>query len=141
MQKFNYKFNKEDYLEYLNSDQVKNLKKSFFRFYVKSRKKVRTFLKNDLNEQRENMKALYFVHKALNQGASKKLPYRTLELLGYKLSQPEFKEDIAKIIKDNVIKCNENYYKLDDVENQKKIQKALRNFQFDKLSEVQDHAA
>lgn len=131
----------QNLLDFWSSDQVKEVKKSLFKTYVKTKIKAKRFWKDDLQIQRNNIQAMFFVQKAVVQGASKKLPFTTLELLGRKLSHPAYKQDISKIIKDNVIKCNENYYKLDDLENQNKIQKALRKFQFEECSEIQKDAA
>ena len=133
--------NYQNLVDLWSNDKVIEFRKKMFKAYVFTKKKARNVWNKELKVQKETMQSLFFVQKAVALGASRRLPFSTLELLGKKLAHPAYKQDIEKIIKDNVIKCNENFYKLDDLENQNKIQKALRRFQFEQCSEIQKEAA
>lgn len=131
----------QDLVDLWSNEQIKQLKKNIFKAFVKTKIKARNFWQTELKGQKESIQSLFFVQKAVALGASRRLPFTTLELLGKKLAHPAYKEDISKIIKDNVIKYNGNYYKLDDLDNQGKIQKAIRRFKLEECSELQNNAA
>lgn len=71
----------------------------------------------------------YYSQVAINNGASDNLPFKTLSLLGEKLTQNEFKQEFQKIISQNVIKYKGQFYKLDDQIYQNRIQKAIKSFE------------
>lgn len=83
----------------------------------------------------------YFSQIALNNGASQNLPFKTLSLLGEKLTQSEYKTEFQKIISQNVIKYKGQFYKLDDQIYQNRIQKAIKHFDFNQVNKFDKKAA
>lgn len=138
--KFNYQATYQNFLDLWSKDQYQDIKKNLNHFFQVSKKNTQTFFKHDLKHQSKNLQETYHAHKAMSLGASKHLPYSTLVLLGLRHSHLAYKQEIEKIIKDNVIKYKGTFYKLDDLEHQNKVRKALKNFQFEECSEIQDVA-
>ena len=130
----------QNILDHWTKDQYQEMKKNIFSFYQESKKSTRTFLKQNLAKQGKHFQDFLMVQKAMSKGASGDLPFSTLKLLGQRYSHPAYKQDIEKIIKDNVIKYKGSFYKLDDPENQNKIRKALKDFHFEECSEIQNAA-
>jgi len=115
-------FNYQEWLESIKDETFKKFQNSELKFFK--------------NKVFKNFVDHFYAQVALNNGASSNLPYKTLSLLGEKLSHPAFKDDFKKIINQNVIKSKGQYYKLDDQIYQKRIQKALKNYSFQECSEI-----
>lgn len=129
-------FNVQNWLEFWSKDSVDNFVKNFINFQDKTTKVV----KDEFVGRTKNFTDAFFAQKAIQFNANEDLPFKTLVLLGQKLNHPAYKDEVEKIIKDNVIKLKGVYYKLDDLDNQKKIQKAIENYQFEECKPI-DKAA
>ena len=134
------KFNYQNLLDIWSKDQYQEIKKNISSLYKVSKKNTRSFLKQNLKSSGKNFQDFLMVQKAIAKGASKNMPYSTLALLGLRHGHPAYKQEIEKIIKDNVIKYKGCFYKLDDPEHQSKIRKALKDFQFEECSEIKTAA-
>lgn len=120
-------FNVQNFLELWSKDSVDNFVKNFINFQDRTTKVV----KQEFVGRTKHFTDAFFAQKAIQHHANEDLPFKTLVLLGHKLNHPAYRDEIEKIITDNVIKLKGVYYKLDDIDNQKKIQKALENYQFE----------
>jgi hypothetical protein len=107
-------------------------------YFKKSGKFTTKFFKHDWRGEAKNIEKVYYANKAIYFKANKNLPFTTLTLLGKLLSNKRHQTIIKNIIEENVLTYNAQVYKLDDLENQTKIRKALRTLEF---SQVQDSAA
>lgn len=123
----NENFNVQNWLELWSKDTVDNFVKNFIQFQDKTTK----VFKKDFLSKTKHFTDAYYAQKAVQFQADENLPFKTLVLLGQKLNHPAYKNEIEKIINDNVIKLKGVYYKLDDLDNQKRIQKAIKDYQFD----------
>lgn len=126
-------FNLQNWLELWSKDSIDNFVKNIIQFQDKTTKEFRGKTKKFADA--------YFAQKAINHNANENLPFRTLVLLGQKLNHPAYKDEIERIIEENVIKSKGVYFKLDDIENQKKIQKAIKTYQFDECRPIDKKAA
>jgi hypothetical protein len=140
-QKFEDGFNYQNFLDFWSKEQIQAARKNFNSFYEQTKDTTKTFIQKDFKHHTKNFQEFLMVQKAVFNGASKHLPYSTLALLGEKLTHPAYKQDIQKIIQDNVVKFKGSYYKLDDYEHQKKIRKALKSYQFEECQEINNQAA
>lgn len=125
-------FNFQNWLEYWSKDSLDSFVKNFIHFQSKTTK--------EFKGQTKKFTDAYYAQKAINHHADQNLPFKTLVLLGEKLGHAAYKEEIEKVIFENVIKSKGVYYKLDDVQNQQKIQKAIKEYQFDECQPI-DKAA
>lgn len=126
-------FNWQNWLDLWSKDSVDNFVKNFIELQDKAT--------NGFKGKTKNLADAYFAQKAIQHQASENLPFKTLVLLGQKLNHPAYKEEIEKIIKDNIIKSKGVYYKLNDIDHQKRIQKAIKNYEFDECTLVNKKAA
>lgn len=110
-------FSYQDWIQNWSTDQLETIKSSF-----------------------SHLQDLYYAQKAVRKNASQALPFKTLVLLGQKLSHPAFEAEIQKMINENIIKFNDHFYKLDDSHNQNKVQKAIRTYQFHECQEIKKAA-
>lgn len=129
-------FNVQNWLELWSKDSVDNFVKNFISFQDKTTQVV----KDQFVGRTKHYTDAYFAQKAIQFNADEDLPFKTLVLLGQKLNHPAFKSEIEKIINDNIIKVNGVYFKLNDLENQNKIKKAIENYQFEECRPI-DKAA
>jgi len=102
-------------------------------FYKNAQKSTTEFVNHDLKEGTQNVSEFYFAQKAIRHHASKSLPFKTLVLLGERLGNEAYKENIQEIINENVIKFDGQYFKLDDSDNITKIHKAIKTYQFEDI--------
>lgn len=123
----NQNFNVQNWLELWSKDTVDNFVNNFIDFQDKTTK----VFKQDFFSKTKHFADAYYAQRAVQFEADEDLPFKTLVLLGQKLNHPAYKEEVQKIIKDNIIKIKGVYYKLDDLDQQKKIQSAIKNYQFD----------
>lgn len=109
-------FNYQQWLENFKNEAVQKFQQTDFKHYFYKNKTFKSFLFH------------YFSQVAINNGASQNLPFKTLSLLGEKLSQPEHRAEFQKIIDQNVVKYKGQFYKLDDQIYQNRIQKAIKHY-------------
>jgi len=126
-------FNLQNWLELWSKDSVDNFVKNFIKFQNKTTKQFKG--------KTRKLADAYFAQKAIQHFADENLPFKTLVLLGQKLNHPAYKDEVEKIIQENIIKFKGVYYKLDDSDNQKKIQKAIKEYQFDECKPIEKEAA
>lgn len=122
-------FNYQTVLEHWSKESVKEALKS-----------SEQFVNHLVKDQTKNLKDFYYAGKAVRAHASHELPFKTLVLLGEKMSEPGYSHDIQKIIDENIIKINGQFFKLDDPQNQTKVQKAIRTYKFEECQEVKKAA-
>lgn len=132
----NEQFNLQNWLEFWSKDSVDHFVKNFINLQDKTSKRV----KEEFVGRTRHFTDAFFAQKAIQFHADEGLPFKTLVLLGQKLNHPAYKDEVKKIIKDNIIKLKGIYYKLDDPINQKKIQKGIENYQFEECKPI-DNAA
>lgn len=120
--------------------QFKRVQKHFSIAYMKTNRFTKNVINHDWKGEAQKLENLYYANKAIFNGASKDLPFKTLILLGQKLGEKSIHSEIKQIIESNVLKSQGQFYKLDDQENQAKIRKIIRTYQFDQF-EKQDIAA
>lgn len=113
-------------------NQLRNVGRQAKYAYLKGNRWSKRLMKRNWHNDWDNLGQFYFANRAVVAGASHNLPFKTLSLLGQLLSQDMFKDEILEIIKENIIKFEGQYFKLDDLENQNKIRKALRTYKFQK---------
>lgn len=131
-----YKGNYQNLFDIWSKDQYQEIKKNISTLYREGKNQTRNFFKQNVKTQSKHIQDFLMVQRALAKGASKNLPYSTLALLGLRHGHPAYKQEVEKIITDNVIKYKGCFYKLDDLEHQNKIRKALKDFQFEECSEI-----
>ena len=100
---------------------------------IKTSRFSKGIVNHDWKKEKKKIENLFYSNRAIYNGASNDLPYKTLILLGEKLGEKSIQREIKQIIKSNVIKYNGQFIKLDDLEKQSKIRKVLRTYQFDEL--------
>lgn len=122
------KFNYQDWLEEIKNESFKKFEESEIKNKFFQNKTFKNFFDH------------FYAQVSLKNGASKNLPFKTLALLGEKLTHPAYKKDIKQIIGQNIIKYKGQYYKLDDYIYQKRIQKAIKNYQFEECQEIKKAA-
>lgn len=133
-------FNYQQWLETWTKDSVDQFVNKFAKVQIQTEDFIKHKFKKDFQNQTKKLSHIYFAQKAVRMNASEELPFKTLVLLGEKLSNPAYHDDFAKIIEENVIKFKGQYYKLDDGENQSKIQKAIRTYEFEECQEIKKSA-
>lgn len=111
------------------------LARLFFKRGKKLPKKIST---HNWKKDYTNFEKIYYANKAIFNHANRELPFNTLALIGEVLSQKEIEKKMKKVIHQNVFSHKGHIYKLDDLESQKKIQKILKNYEFDEV--IQDAA-
>jgi hypothetical protein len=135
--KNNEHFQFQNWLEYWSQESVDNFVKNFIKFQDDATKVV----KEQFVDKTKKFADVYFAQKAIQHYADENLPFKTLVLLGQKLNHPAYKEEMEKVIQENVIKFEGIYYKLNDIENQNKVQKAIKNYQFEECRPVDKKVA
>ena len=131
-----FEFNFQSFADVWTKDQWKYVKKQAKYAYLKGNRWSKKMRHRDWQNDFENIGSFYFANRAIIAVASQNLPYTTLALLGELLSNNYFHEEIKSIIKENVIKFDGQFYKLDDHDNQAKIRKALRSYKFQKADKT-----
>lgn len=111
------KGNFEQYKKKAKKLMDKDFKQSFTESLV--------FKKFERNKTLNFFWTAYHAQKALKAGASPQLPFATLKLLGTNLADEATKGETQKVIETNVLKYKGEFIKLDDAQQQSKIQKAL----------------
>lgn len=111
------------------------LAKIYFKRTERLKDKV---FQHNWKDEAQNVEKLYYANKAVHHNANKNLPLTTLFLLGKLLSNHKYSKKTQKIINSNIISSEGLVFKLDDLEHQTKIRKALRTKNF---SEVENKAA
>ncbi len=127
-----FEFNFQNLADVWTKNQLKNVSRQAKYAYLKGNRWSKKLIKRNWHNDWENLGQFYFANRAIVAGASHNLPFKTLSLLGELLTQDTFKDEINQIIKENVLKFEGHYFKLDDPENQNKIRKALRTYKFQK---------
>lgn len=120
--------------------QYKRFQKHFSIAFMKTSRFTKSVINHDWKGEAQKIENIYYANKAIYNGASIELPFKTLVLLGQKLGEKSIQSEIKQIIESNVIKSGGQFYKLDDLENQAKVRKFLRTYQFDQF-DSQDIAA
>jgi hypothetical protein len=133
-------FNYQNWLESWSKDSIDTFVNKFAKAQINTETYFKKRFNNDFKSQTKKISNIYYAQKAVRLNASEELPLKTLVLLGEKLSQGAFQEDFEKIISENVIKFNGQFFKLDDLENQTKIQKAIRTYYFEECQEIKKSA-
>ena len=128
MNKFDFSF--QNFADLWSKQQIKEFKFQAKLAYKKSQFIGKKIFRHDWKDEWKNMGSFYHANKAIFKGASKNLPFKTLTLLGELLSNSSFETEIQTIINQNVIKFEGCYFKLDDLEQQNKIRKALKTYKF-----------
>lgn len=129
-------FNYQNWLEQWSKESIDGFVNKFNHFQITTENSFKNGFKNKTKQLSE----IYYAQKAIRLNASEELPFKTLVLLGEKLAQPAYHDDFVKIINDNIIKFKGNFFKLDDLENTSKVQKAIRTFEFKECQEIKKAA-
>lgn len=129
-------FNFQNMVDMWAKNQMKVLGKKARIAYKKSNRLKNKIVQRDWKNDWSTLNDFYYANKAIFHGASRNLPFKTLTYLGQLLAHDYFKSEVQSIIKENVIKFDGQFYKLDDPESQGKIQKALRSYKFQKVDQV-----
>lgn len=116
--------------------QFIRLKKHLSIARMKGHKLTKKFMEHDWKSDAKNVEDVFYVNKAIFNGASKNLPFKTLYLLGHLLTEKPVHDEVLAIIKNNVIKHKGIFYKLDDLDKQAQIRKILRTYQFEKMDQL-----
>lgn len=102
--------------------------------YTLTREKMKTFQFQSLLDILDKSRDCYYAYKAIMNQASINLPYSTLILLGRCLSNSTYKHMTKKVLDENVLLFDGEYLKLDSAQDQHRIRKALRTYQFNQES-------
>lgn len=130
MKKREFDLNFQNIVDIWGKSQSRRIKKHANIAYLKSTKFTRKFQQHNWDQEGEKFTNIFFASLAVFQGASKELPLKTLSLLGRLSTRNTQKVAVKKIIKDNIIKIDDHFYKLDDLEHQAKIRKVLKNSKY-----------
>lgn len=133
-------FNYQAMLDLWSKENWEKFMSNMSDFYKKAHESTKSYFNEDFPKQKKAFVDTYFAQKAISHGASESLPFSTLALLGEKLSQSAYRDEVQSIIKANIVKFKGEYLKLDDFENQSKIQKALKTYQFHECQEIEKAA-
>ncbi len=106
--------------------------------FKKTKVLSKAVINRDWGKDIQNIENAYSANKALLAGASKNIPYSTLIIIGKTISNRNYQKEMKKILQDNVIVIEGYLVKLDDQNEQKKIRRALKSFEF---SHVNNFAA
>jgi hypothetical protein len=128
MSKFDLNF--QNLADVWSKEQIKNFRFNAKLMWRKSEFIGKKLWRRDWKNDFYSIETFYYANRAVLKGASKNLPYSTLSLLGELLSHDYFRDEVQRIIDQNVLKFEGQYYKLDDSENQTKVRKALRSYKF-----------
>ena len=133
--KKNFKFDFQDIVDIWSKQQITDLKRKGHITFKKSKKFATKWFNSNLKEEYTNLETFKNTRFALNKGLSHKLSLENLELIGelIRLDCPE----IEHILKSNVIKHKDTFYKIDDPQDQQHITKALKST----LNKLQKNAA
>jgi hypothetical protein len=101
--------------------------------FIKTSRLTKGFVNHDWKNEAHKLENIYHTNRAIYNGASNDLPYKTLVLLGKMLGEKSIQCEIQQFIKSNVIKYKGEFIKLDDLDKQAKIRKILRTYEFDQL--------
>jgi hypothetical protein len=123
--------NFQNLLDHWAKAKFSRFKKHLKIAFLKSEKYGHKLLKHDWKQSADKVGKAYYANKALINNADSNLPYSTLVLLGQMLAHPLHNKEITKIIRENALKFNGEYLKLNDLDNQAKVRKALRTNQFE----------
>jgi len=113
--------------------QYRKIQKHMSIAIMRTSRVTKNFVNHDWKGEANKLESLYYSNKAIYNGASKDLPYKTLVLIGKMLGENAIHKEIKQIIDSNVIKHNGEFYKLDDLDKQSKIRKILRTYQFEQF--------
>jgi hypothetical protein len=109
------------------------------KLYFKKGERLKTkVVKHNWKAEVKIVENIYYANKAIYHNVDKNLPFTTMALIGEMLSDKKYQKKIKTIIDQNVLSYENKIYKLNDLENQSRIRKALRTHQFD---EIQKNAA
>ncbi|MCO4753163.1 MAG: hypothetical protein KC478_01710 [Bacteriovoracaceae bacterium] len=103
-----------------------------------ARNEVKKFLPKDFSKaslldhlDKNAFMDVFFAHKAIKHGASEKMSFQNLKLLGRKLMNDSTKEKALTAIEKNVIKFKGEFVKLDDLHQQDLAHKAIKTMNFE----------
>lgn len=133
-------FNYQNWLESWSKDSIDTFVNKFAKAQIETESYFKTKFNHDFKGQTKKLSDIYYAQKAVRLNASEELPFKTLVLLGEKLSQSAFQEDFEKIIAENIIKFKGEFFKLDDLNSQNKVQKAIRTYNFEECQEIKKSA-
>lgn len=133
-QKFDYSF--QSFAHLWTKDSFRKVKKHSHIALLKTKKWQRVIQRTDWKQKRWDLSQYVYANVALYHGASKELPFRTLSQLGRLTRDPAFKDHTKEIIRNNIIKFNGKFYKLDDLEYQREIRKQLKHKSFEPLQDL-----
>ncbi len=104
-------------------------------FYKLFKKRSDKFLHKTLPEEKTHLKKLLHASKAIHLGADPQIPMETLALLGETALDAYYSVLIRNVIKNNMLEYNGMCFKLNDLENQIKIQRAIRTRKFNMIKD------
>jgi hypothetical protein len=133
-------FDYQNWLEYWSKDSIDTFVSKFAKAQIETETYFNNIVSTNIKNKTKKLAEVFYAQKAIKLNASENLSFKTLVLLGEKLSKPAFSEDFEKIISENIIKFKGEFYKLDDQDNQKKIQKAIRTYSFEECQEIKKAA-
>ena len=125
-----------DIIDQYTKEYAKNHIRKLKVFFKIFKKKKNKFITQTLPAEKSHFKKLLHASKAIHLGADQQIPMETLSLLGEIAMDPYYASNIRKIIKENMMEYNGIFYTLTDMQNQTKIQRALRTRKFQKVETI-----
>ena len=136
MQNQKFEFSFQNFAHLWTKDSFRRVKKHSRIALLKSKKWQRVIQKTDWKQKRWDLEQFVYANVAIYHGASKELPFRTLSQLGRLTRDPVFKDHTKEIIRNNIIKFNGKFHKLDDLEYSREIRKQLKHKSFEPLQDL-----
>lgn len=140
MEKPQFDFSFQSFAHLWTKDSFRKFKKHSNIAIIKSKRWQRVIKATDWKQKKWDVEQFIFANIALYHGASKELPFKTLSQLGRLTRDTEYRDFTKDVIRNNIIKFDGKFFKLDDLENQKEIQKCLKHKNFEPLKEFKKAA-
>lgn len=137
-QKFEFSF--QNFAHLWTKDSFRKIKKHSKIAVLKTKRWQRVMKTTDWKQKKWDVEQFIFANVAIYHGASRELPFKTLSQLGRLTRDKKFRDFTKEIIRNNTIKFDGKFYKLDDLENQKVIQKQLKLKNFEPVHEFKQVA-
>ncbi len=131
-------FESQDFVDFWVKKQFKASWRLAKTYWKKSERFQNRLKEKDWKKEFKKVENIYFANKAIYFNANRDIPFTTLSLVGQILSDKKSEQKMKYILNQNVFTYEGNVFKLDDLENQTKIRKALRTHKFEQVSQ---HAA
>lgn len=132
-QKFDFSF--QNFAHLWTKDSLRKFKKHSNIALLKTKRWQRVIKMTDWKQKKWDMEQFIFANVAIYHGASRELPFRTLSQLGRLTRDKQYKDFTKEIIRNNIIKFDGKFYKLDDLDQQREIRKRLKFKNFEPLQE------